>query len=594
MDGVIAEIKRKLDIVEFIGAYVPLKKAGKHYTGLCPFHQEKSPSFVVSPDREMWYCFGACHEGGDIFNFIMKYENLTFYESLQELARKANVELKDVKLQDQAWEKKEVLFKINKLASEYYKHILHKTPIGAKAKEYLLKRGLNEKIIETFHIGYAPSSWESLYKFLKSRKFSDIDIARTGLVVKGNRGYYDRFRARIIFPIFDVRDNIIAFSGRLLENKPNDPKYINISETEIYHKRESLYGIHVAKDEIRKQDIAILVEGEFDVIMPYQQGIGNIVAVKGSAVTKDHLKILKRFAKRVILCLDADAAGRDAVVKAVKEAEDVDVEVYVMQLTEGKDPDEAVQKNEGAFKHAIKQSIPAYDFLIDQVKQKYPEDNPFDKKKMCEELLPYLNIIKNPIVKEHYVKLVAEAADTSVESLRILMDDFARKQLLQRTVHAVAEETAKKEDPLEAAQTHLMAYLLQHDEPLSVLKLIEDVITPNDFTMGSYQVIVSTLLEYSTKETVFNVNSFGSLLPPEVNAVYNQLLLKPMHSHEVAHEDPRLRAFELKYKLLQYRLDKYNKREESEENDRQIQAISEEMKRINVAKNIYQSGRKLP
>lgn len=593
MDGSIEEIKRKLDIVEFIGAYVTLKKAGKHYTGLCPFHQEKSPSFVVSPDRDMWYCFGACHEGGDIFNFIMKYENLTFYEALQELARKANVELKDVKLQDKAWEKKEILFKINNLASEYYKHILHKTPIGAKAKEYLLKRGLNEKIIETFQIGYAPSSWESLYKFLKSRKFSDTDIARTGLVVKGNRGYYDRFRARIIFPILDMRDNIIAFSGRLLENKPTDPKYINISETEIYHKRESLYGIHVAKDEIRKQDTAILVEGEFDVIMPYQQGIGNTVAVKGSAVTKDHLKILKRFAKRVILCLDADAAGRDAVVKAVREAEDVDIEVYVMQITEGKDPDEAVQQNEAAFKQSIKHAIPAYDFLIEQVKQKYPQDNPFDKKKMCEELLPYLIIIKNPIVKEHYVKQVAESADTSVESLRILMDDFARKQLLQKTIHTVAEES-KKEDPLEAAQTHLMAYLLQHDEPLSVLKQIEDIITSNDFTMGSYQVIVATLLEYSTKESVFNVNSFGSLLPPEVNAVYNQLLLKPMHSHEVAHEDPRLRAFELKDKLLRQKLDKYNKLEESETNDTQIQGLLEERKRINVAKNIYQSGRKLP
>ena len=310
MESVVAEIKSKVDLIELIGTYITVKKVGRHYSALCPFHNEKSPSFVISPERQMWYCFGACHEGGDVISFVMKMENITFYEALKDLARRANIQLTDARFSNKEWEKQEVLYKINNLAAEYFHYILMKTPHGKKALEYLKTRELNDKIIETFQLGYAPDSWDSLLKFLKKKKFSEEDILRTGLIIRSERNkssYYDRFRGRLVFPIKDIRDNLIGFSGRILTEKKDEPKYINTPETEIYHKRESLYGIHITKENIKQSESVLLVEGEFDAIVPYQFGVGNVVAIKGSSVTKEHLRILKRFTTKIILSLDADA-----------------------------------------------------------------------------------------------------------------------------------------------------------------------------------------------------------------------------------------------------------------------------------------------
>lgn len=577
MEGVVAEIKSKVDLVELIGSYITVKKVGKHYSALCPFHQEKSPSFVISPERQMWYCFGACHEGGDVISFVMKWENITFYEALKELARRANVQLTDARFNDREWEKQEVLYKINNLAAEYFHYILMKTPLGKKALEYLKTRELNDKIIETFQLGYAPDSWDSLLKFLKKKKFSEEDILRTGLIIRSERNknsYYDRFRGRLVFPIKDIRDNLIGFSGRILTEKKDEPKYINTPETEIYHKRESLYGIHVTKDHIKQSESVILVEGEFDAIVPYQFGIGNVVAIKGSSVTKEHLRILKRFATKIILSLDADAAGSDAVVRAIKEAEELDVEVLVMQIKQGKDPDEAVRTNLLGFKESIKHAMPAYDYLLENVKEKFDLSSPYAKKEAGDEIIPFLAYISNPIVLNHYVRQVADMLQVSEESIKDLLARHIKKQQSNRKgVQPVVDDKKSQPDMHEEAQKYLLSYIFQQENPMSVTTLVFSVLKPEDFTTTPLEKIAHYLIEYQKNNQVFDVKLFVAMLPSELHPLFDDLYLNTRNSENTKNEDPQTRALLLKDASLKKQIEKISRMEESEENDKVIQAL---------------------
>jgi DNA primase len=585
MDNTVAAIKSKIDIVEFIGQYTTLKKAGRHFTGLCPFHQEKSPSFVVSPDRDMWYCFGACHEGGDVISFLMKWENISFYEALQELSLKTGIPLEKNAIKDQEWEKKDILFKINTMAMQYYQHILHKTTYGEKAREYLKNRGLNDKIVETFQIGYAPESWESLSKFLKAKKFSEHDIARTGLCVKSSRGtYYDRFRGRLVFPIKDIRDNIIGFSGRLLQNKEGEPKYINISETEIYHKRESLYGIHITKDNIRKKNSVILVEGEFDVIMPYQHGVDNLVAIKGSSVTKDHLRILKRYAAKIILSLDADAAGNDAVIRAVREAEEFDLEIYVLKVPDGKDPDEAVRTNEAGFKEALKQVIPAYDFILTTVVEKYPDESPFSKKNIVNELLPFLHSMKNMIVREHYIKKLSEAVETPVEAIKLEIETYERTSSKTRLIQTI-QQSRESIDPIEQNQKYLLSYLLQSENPFYAAESIFSVIKPEDFTLPALQKIATAFLEFKQHNPEYAETAFIQSLAKELHPMFDELVYTLLDKQVIEHEDPLRLAISIKEKLLKKLFEKLKSLDEAEA-DKLSMVISTERIRLNKLKRL--------
>lgn len=310
MENQIEEIKSKVDIVEFIGGFITLKKAGRNFKAICPFHQEKSPSFVISPDRGIWHCFGACGEGGDVIKFLMKWENITFIESLKELAKKTGVKLtlNKISFEDKIWEKKERYLGMNQLASEFFHYILNKSDFGKKAREYLKSRLLNQAIIDKFELGYSPSSWDSLKLFLKKKKYEEEEMSENGLLVKSERGtYYDRFRGRLMFPLKDSRNNVLGFSGRILEGSEKEAKYVNTPETPIYHKRECLFGINLALEEIKKQKNVFIVEGELDMITPYQHGYSNFVAIKGTALTIEQLKLLKRYTDKLTLMMDADA-----------------------------------------------------------------------------------------------------------------------------------------------------------------------------------------------------------------------------------------------------------------------------------------------
>ncbi len=580
MDNVIAEVKSRNDIVDVIGSYITLKKAGKHFNANCPFHKEKSPSFVVSPDRQMWYCFGACHEGGDVINFVMKYENLSFYEALQELAQRAGVQLTDVKFQDREWEKREVLYKINKMASMYFMHILHNTKFGETARAYLEKRQVNEKIVKTFELGYAPESWESLYKFLKSKKFADEDIDRTGLVVKGKRGFYDRFRGRLIFPIKDSRENIIGFSGRILTGE-KEAKYINIPETEIYHKRESLYGIHITKDEIRKAGAILVVEGEFDVIGPYQHGIGNIVAIKGSSVTKDHLRILKRYAQKIVLCLDADAAGQDAVMRTIKEAEEMNIEIYVMEIPDGKDPDDAVRNNLLGFKKALRELLPAHDYIIKTISKKYDMKNPYEKKHAFDELLPFLGYITNTILLTHYIKEAAFLFDTPEDDIREELEKYLKKRnsgnlRFVQTVEKPVKTSFSKE---EKEERFILSSIFQCENSYELAMKAFKYLKPEDFTVRTLGLIFEHLQTYCAEKSSYNKNDFHNYLPGELREMFLELELdNSVHNDiEVNIEIP---ALEMKKRVLSHKLRELDKDEENERTDELRQRISSQLSDI--------------
>jgi DNA primase len=525
MESSIEEIKKKLDIVEFIGSFVTLKKAGRNFKAPCPFHQEKTPSFVVSPDRQIWHCFGSCGEGGDIIRFLMKLENLTFSEALGDLAKRAGVELRTANFDDKAFNKKQRLIELNVLASEFYEYLLHNSPFGEKAREYLKERGINAGIIKKFHLGYAPSSWGSLMTFMKKKKFRDDELLRAGLAIRSDKGsYYDRFRGRLIFPLRDTRGVIVGFSGRLLEGDVHEAKYINTPETELYHKRETLFGIDIAKDAIKREGNVLVVEGEFDVITPFQYGIEHVVAIKGSAVTREQLMLLKRYTPKITLALDGDDAGMEAVKRGIIEAEEMDLDLGVAQFESGKDPDEAVRNDAAGFKKAIQSPLPLYDFIFQAAQKKYPDSDPYSKKKIGDEVVPYLIKIRNPIVQSHYIKKVANFLEVSEESV---IEAARRNRTIRslRPSYAAKTVQAKAADRFETLQKYVLSLLFQSEEPYVTADQIFTVLSPTDFTIPVLEKIVVEFLQFKSTHDQFHPTEFAETLPQPLRIVFDEVYL---------------------------------------------------------------------
>ncbi|MDP3014800.1 MAG: DNA primase [bacterium] len=389
----VQEIKDRLDIAEFIRSYIPLVPAGKNFKAPCPFHKEKTPSFIVSPERQTWHCFGACAEGGDIFKFLMKYENLEFYEALKILAEKAGIELKKISPAEQR--QFGVLYDINDSAKEFFKKKLEQS---AESLKYLLERGLKKETIEEFELGLSgsgfspyglpmrdvpqgqrsPEGRDELTKYLINSGFNIKDIERAGLNFKTERGsYIDRFRERIMFPIYNHFGKVVGFSGRILESSIVDgqqstvapAKYINSPETPIFNKSRLLYGFHKTKNHIREQKFALLVEGQMDFLMVYQDGVKNVAAVSGTALTVDHLKTLRRLADQLVLYFDNDEAGLNAAERSIDLAAANDFSVKILFLKEHKDPAEAVLKSPGKLLGLIDEAKHAMEFYFDRYLQ---------------------------------------------------------------------------------------------------------------------------------------------------------------------------------------------------------------------------------
>ena len=488
------KVKDRLDIVEVVSEYVNLKKTGKNYQGLCPFHQEKTPSFTVNPDNQFYYCFG-CGKGGDIFNFIMEIENVTFYESLKLLAKKANLQMPDSRGYSKEYnQKREKLFEIHQLAAKFYNYLLLNKQIGNEAFKYLSERGYTEKDLERYYIGYAPDSWHSLYNFLSKRDFADQILKESGLIGHKNNNYYDKFRDRIMFPIFNSQGEVIAFGGRRLDDEDkSSPKYYNSPETLIFHKSKNLYGINWAKKGFRNKNSAVIMEGYTDVITAHKYGINNAVASLGTALTLDQAKILKRYVDTVYIAFDPDFAGEQATLKGLDILKEADLNVRVIELPEESDPDDFIKdKGVDDFENLMESSYNLIEFKIRRIindEEKYNINQRIDRSK---KVLKVLSEINDPIERDVYLNKTADILNIDKEAMQEALNSFNQKNRQENEdKNRIKEKDSKKELEDLNHQDLLLKTLIDNPERI---KQAENELEPEYF-QGIYRKAFNLILE---------------------------------------------------------------------------------------------------
>jgi DNA primase len=481
--SVVDEIKDRLDIVEVIQSSVPLKKAGRNYKGLCPFHAEKTPSFVVFPDTGTWHCFGACGTGGDVFSFIMKQDNLDFGEALQILARRAGVELEPRSPQAAEAEKRlDLLRQINQAAAIYFHHLLFNSDEAARARAYLEKRGLNRQTIDGFQVGYSLDLWDGLLRYLTSKGYTLGDLHEAGLLIEreDGSGYYDRFRGRVVFPIRDHRGRVLGFGGRILGE--GVPKYLNSPQTPLFDKSGVLFGLDQAKAGIRTAGEAVIVEGYMDVLMAHQHGINNVVAQMGTALTEAQLRLLKRHTQQFVLALDSDVAGDQAtlrgldVARQVMDREVVPVptpqglirfedrlaaDIRIVSLPPGQDPDEVILESPSRWAQLIAQAKPVMDYYFYAFTADLDLATAKGKADAVRTLGPLIASMGDRVQRTHYLQQLARMVQVDERSLWQQIRQTTGRQEPSRPRRTRPQDEEPKETPL-ALDGHCLAFVLYH------------------------------------------------------------------------------------------------------------------------------------
>lgn len=518
----IDEIKARLNIVDVIGKRIDLKKAGRNFKALCPFHTEKTPSFIVSPDRQTFHCFG-CGKGGSVFDFVMLFDHIDFSEALETLADLAGVKLERRPTDSPEAKLKQQLFEVNHLASEYYQYLLTKHAVGATARDYLKHRGVTDKSIKTFALGYSPNDWDGLLTFLAKKGYTEKLLETAGLVIRGTRGFYDRFRGRVMFTLKDHRGNVVGFAGRVMDPKAKEAKYINTSETPVYIKSKMLYGLDITKDAIQKENQAILMEGELDVISSFQAGIPNVVAIKGSAVTEEHARLLRRFTDRLIFALDSDIAGDAAARRGIDIAEKSGFDMKVAAMPAGKDPDDAARENPALLKKAFKQAVPIYDYFLSSATKRFDATSSYGKKKISEELLPVFAKIENPIVQGHYLRTLAKALDVSEETVQDGLVK-AKSGMLQPKVAAPDLPGKPILTRLERIELYLLALVLQ-GKTREVFEDFFQEYQSADIKNPAVRQIFEHLKTFLDAHPVFLAKDFADSLPKELLTTFDEAFL---------------------------------------------------------------------
>jgi len=418
--SIIEEVKQKTDIVEIVGQYTKLTRAGKNLKGLCPFHSEKHGSFFIYPDEQRWHCFGACNEGGDVFSFIMKQQNIAFGDALRMLAEKAGIEVPAMSGQKEDKDKYDKLYQVNQAAAQYFHNILINTDYGEKAKSYVLKRGLNEKSISDFQIGFSLNSRDSLKNYLLDKGFTEKELLEAGAITKAQgKESHDVFRNRLMFPIMDIRGRCCGFGGRTFEE--NQAKYINSPQSPIFDKSGNLYGISLAGQSIRKEDMAVLVEGYMDVIMAHQYGFSNVVASMGTAVTDRQINILKKLTKNLVLALDSDAAGEEAMLRCVEYENLIGNEIKVALMPAGSDPDDVIRNDASRWQNLVTDAIPVIDYTFDMATSKLDLSTAKDKTVAAGRLMPVIAEIEDRIRRAHYLQKLSRLVGVAVRELETMV-----------------------------------------------------------------------------------------------------------------------------------------------------------------------------
>ncbi len=468
-------VRQKADIVEVIGDHVVLRKQGKNFVGLCPFHQDRKPSFNVSPSKQIYKCF-SCGEGGDVLRFVMQFDKATFSEAVLQLAQRFNVPIQTrTPAQSQAYEqsrsRQEKLLEILYLAADFYQHVLRSAQ-GEVARQYLQQRGLSEVTIQQFQIGFAPAGWQPVYEYLVNQKHIPAQlVADVGLIVERNhsQGWYDRFRQRIMLPIFDSRGRIIGFGGRSLGDE--QPKYLNSPETELFDKSQVLYGLNFAREAIAKQDCALVVEGYFDVIALHQAGISTAVASMGTALTPNQVTYLLRYteSKQVVLNFDGDAAGLSAAERAITNLGDMarrgEVNLKILTLPAGKDADEFLkQNNEAAFQTLLAQAPLWLDWQIERLLADKELRNPIAFQQATQAMVGLLSPLTDALLRSHYVHAVAERLSQGDARLALRLEDDLRRQMRSQRWQGKAKPSATKASKLHGSEAQLLQIYLHFPE----------------------------------------------------------------------------------------------------------------------------------
>ena len=519
-EELIDEIRNSNDIVDIISQYVILKRSGRNFFGLCPFHKEKTPSFSVSPDKQIFHCFG-CGAGGNVIHFISKIENVDFKESLEILADRVGIKLPTLEnnVDSKRLELKEKVYEINKLVATYYHETLYK-PQAKPAQEYVKKRKLDNKALKEFCIGYAENA-NVLYKMLKEKGFTEEEILASDLVIKKGNSYVDRFKNRLIFPIQDIRNRFIAFGGRVLDNSL--PKYINSPENIVYSKARNLYGLNVAKN--TKTRKLIIVEGYMDTVSLHQRGIDNVVASCGTALTEAQGRLLRKYAEKVIISYDSDSAGQAATLRGLEILNNLGCDIRILQMEGAKDPDEYVIKyGNGRFNDLVENAISLVEFKIKVLKKGLNIENTNDKIKFMNEISKILGGVDNKIEQEIYIDKISSDYNISKEAIyaqinkneysnnkgsKILESSNIRKPIIKKQETKVNSELEKRENII-------ISLLIDGGE--EVYNKIKDIINPNDFKSEANQKIMRRLYEEFEKGNS-NINSLVDMFADDEQVV---------------------------------------------------------------------------
>ncbi len=488
-EAIIEEVQGRSDIVEIISECLPLKPAGKNFKTPCPFHQEKTPSFMVSPERQIFNCFG-CGVGGNVFSFLMKHEHLTFMEALKMLADRAGIRLPLGA--DRGEEGKNLrLFELNGLAADFFERCLEQQE-GEKALKYLRGRGLSRETIHKFRLGYALPSWDSFIKEAGRKGFPPKLLEEVGLALgrRDKSGFYDRFRDRIIFPIFNVTGKIVGFGGRVLDD--SSPKYMNSPDTPLYHKSDNLYGLNLTKEDILRESKVIIVEGYLDVITPYQEGMRNVVASLGTALSRGHLRCLHRYAREVIMVYDSDKAGVAATLRGLDLLVEEEFQVRVASLPLGQDPDGFIREyGKEEFQGRVEKAPGLFDYKLDIFLSRYDLDSVEGKSRIAKEMLPTINRIQDAIEKRAYIKELATRLNLRGRITLGEEEILADLKKFEKGTKTLSLSPSREEGAA-LAERYLIQALLQEEELVGEAK---ESLGAKDFQDERYRRIAETLFE---------------------------------------------------------------------------------------------------
>jgi len=528
MSDITDQIKERIDIVELVREYIPaLKKAGTSWKACCPFHQEKTPSFVVSEDKQIWHCFG-CAKGGDVFGFIREIEGVEFRDSMRLLAKRAGIKLE--KQDPKKESERERTLEILRKASTWYHQALKTAKSAESVRQYVSDRKIKDETTDLWQLGFAPDAWEGVSAFLQSKGYRNEEIARAGLSSQNDRGgYYDRFRNRLMFPIKDVHGNIVGFTARKMNDEDVGGKYINTPETSIYHKSNILYGLSFAKQSIRENDLAVIVEGNMDCVSSHQAGVKNVVASSGTALTPEQVKLLKRFTKNIFLAFDPDSAGQEALVRGLQIAWQEEMQIKIISLPEGKDPDDLIKEDVKEWERLIESSQDFMDWIIQKAEKENDLKSASGKKQTAKIILTWIKRLPDPIEQTHYLQILSNKIKVDENILRNVIQKQSPAQKTRYSKPQSSVNTPQRENIENRASLRLLAILLLVKSwPEVIIEWLGDT---------NHQNLYKNLKTYYDSHTEIDANLWLEQLNEEQKQFGREIILISEELNEPTEQD---------------------------------------------------------